>query len=413
MLDKVKILSCGTVLSAALCLAVFTVWAGTAHSAEKTPVTRYWMSVSTEKGGFPGMPQGSMGGGMLPGMGGMFGGGGGGSGKKLQLQVNSPKPPPSDPQATHDIPPGQNMGPTLPLVTQDTGRTGHAEAGERPEKMEKPKMRMLVYWGCSETVRSGQPLVLDTAKMNPAEFGKVFQGRRISTQSPPSPRPGWAYADWPNNKDATQVPGNSSLAGSHFVHGNYLPEIRFSIGAGHDFMAPVEFTSTKGTPTESFYFQWNSVQTATGYFATAMGHDEKTGTMIVWSSSEVREAGYSLMNFLPGEDVRRLVKDKVVMDPSVTQCVVPRGIFKDAGGAVIQFIAYGDELNIAYPPRPKEPIWAVKVRRKSTSMLPLMAMEDRGKGRRDGEEMRDKGETPPPKQEGITPGKLLKGIFGY
>ncbi len=416
MLGKIKILSCGIRLPAILCLIVLTAWVGTAYSAEKTPVTRYWMSVSTEKSGFPGMLSGSIGGGMLPGMGSMFGGGG--SGRKLQLQVNSPKPPPADPQATHDIPPGQNMGPTLPLVAPDMDRPGRTEPGERadrPEKMEKPRMRMLVYWGCSETVKPGQPLVLDTEKMNPAEFGKVFQGRRISMQNPPSPRPGWAYADWPNKKDATQVPGNSSLLGSHFIHGNYLPEIRFSIDAGHDFMAPVEFTSTKGTPADSFYFQWNSIPTATGYFATAMGHDEKTGTMIVWSSSEVREAGYSLMNFLPDEDVRRLVKDKVVMNPSVTQCVVPRGIFKDAQGTIIQFIAYGDELNIAYPPRPKEPIWAVKVRRKSTSMLPLMAMDGMGKEGRGarGEDMGDKEEAPPPKQEGITPGKLLKGIFGF
>ena len=79
---------------------------------------------------------------------------------------------------------------------------------------------------------------------------------------------------------------------------------------------------------------------------------------------------------------------------------------------MIQFIAYGDELNIAYPPRPKDPIWAVKVRRKSTSMLPLMAMEGRGGP---GRAPRDEGAPPPEKKEdeGITPGKLLKGIFKW
>jgi hypothetical protein len=260
-------------------------------------------------------------------------------------------------------------------------------------------------------VRPGQPYVIDTEKMNPADFGRAFQGRQISAQNPPSARPGSAYADWPNRKDSKQVPADSSLAGNHFVHGNYLPEIRFSIDTGHDFMAPVEFISTKGGPEESFQFQWNAIPTATGYFATAMGNDEKTGTMIIWSSSDVREAGYSLMNFLSDEDVRRLVKDKVVMAPSTTQCAVPKGIFKEARGAIIQFIAYGDELNISYPPRPKDPIWAVKVRRKSTSMLPLMAMDGRGQGRAPG----DEGAPPPEKKEdeGITPGKLLKGIFKW
>lgn len=414
MPGKGKIASGGVLLSGILCLVMLTVWITMADSAERTPVTRYWMSVSTEKSGFPGMPSGSMGGGMsgmsIPGMGSMFGGSGGSSGKRLQLQVNSPKSPPAGPQATHDIPPGQNMGPTLPLVSPDQGRATRSEPGERPEKMEKPKMRMLVYWGCSETVKPGQPFVLDTEKANPAEFARVFQGRTVSVQNAPSPRPGWAYADWPNKVDGTQVPQNSSLVGSHFVHGNYLPDIRFSIDGGHDFMAPVEFTSTKGTPADSFNFQWNSIPTATGYFATAMGHDDKTGTMIIWSSSEVREAGGSLMSFLSDEDVRRLVKERVVMSPSTTRCTIPTGIFKDAKGAIIQFIAYGDELNIVYPTKPKDPIWAVKVRRKSTSMLPLMETAGRAPSDR---ESRDQA-PPPEKKEGIiTPGKVLKGLLGF
>lgn len=415
MFGKVKSFSGGVLLSGILCLIMLTVWTTVAVSAEKTPVTRYWMSVSTEKSGFPGMPSGSMGGGGMsgtgiPGIGSMFGGSGGSSGKRLQLQVNSPKSPPAGPQATHDIPPGQNMGQTLPLLTPDQGRAARSEPGERPEKMEKPKMRMLVYWGCSETVKPGQPFVLDTEKANPAEFARAFQGRTVSVQNAPSPRPGWAYADWPNNVDGKQVPQNSSLVGSHFVHGNYLPDIRFSIDDGHDFMAPVEFTLTKGTPADSFNFQWNSIPTATGYFATAMGHDHKTGTMIIWSSSEVREAGGSLMSFLSDEDVRKLVKERVVMPPSTTQCTIPRGIFKDAEGAVIQFIAYGDELNIIYPTKPKDPIWAVKVRRKSTSMLPLMEMAGRAPSDR---ESRDQA-PPPEKKEGIiTPGKVLKGLLGF
>lgn len=268
---------------------------------------------------------------------------------------------------------------------------------------------MVIYWGCSETVRPGQPYVLDTEKTSPAEFARVFQGRHVSSQAALSPRASRAYADWPNKKDAKQVPANSSLTGGHFVHGNYLPDIRFSIDTGHDFMAPVEFTSTKGSPADSFSFQWNSIPTAGGYFATAMGHDDRTGTMIIWTSSDVRETGGSLMNFLSNEDVRRLINEKVVMPPSVTQCVVPRGIFKDAQGAIIQFIAYGDELNLVYPPRPKNPIWSVKVRRKSTSMLPLMEMAGNMPS---GAESRDEGGQPQEKKEGLTPRKVLKGLFG-
>jgi hypothetical protein len=406
MQGKVKILASMVSLSLIASVVMLTAWVGMADSADKPPVTRYWMSVSTEKGGFPGMTPGSMGPGAL--LGSLFGKGGD-SGKRLLLQVNSPKALPDDPQGTHDIPPGQNMGQTLPLLTPEPSRDRSEPEGRPEKKVEKPKMRLVVYWGCSETVKPGQPYVVDTEKTSLAEFGRVFQGRYVSSQNPPSPQTGRVYADWPNKKDSTRVPADSSLVGNHFVHGNYVPDIRFSIDARHDFMAPVEFTSKKGSPAESFFFQWNAIPTATGYFAMAMGHEEKTGTMIIWTSSDVRETGGSLMNFLPNEDVRRLVGEKVVMPPSATQCVVPKGIFKDAHGAMIQFIAYGDELNVGYPPKPKDLIWTAKVRRKSTSMLPLMDMGGRGSSDRDS---RDEGETSSEKKEGFTPGKVFKGLFG-
>ncbi|HBA55599.1 MAG TPA: hypothetical protein DCZ04_14405 [Syntrophorhabdus aromaticivorans] len=180
MLGKIKILASRVSLSIII-ICILTAWVGIADSAEKTPVTRYWMSVSAEKAGYPGMTPGSVGFGAL--LGGVIGKGSGDSGKRLLLQVNSPKSLPDDPEATHDIPPGQNMGPTLPLVTSEIGRD-RSESEGRPEKeMEKPKMRMLVYWGCSETVKPGQPYVLDTEKTSPANFARAFQGyaRRYDT----------------------------------------------------------------------------------------------------------------------------------------------------------------------------------------------------------------------------------------
>jgi hypothetical protein len=44
---------------------------------------------------------------------------------------------------------------------------------------------------------------------------------------------------------------------------------------------------------------------------------------------------------------------------------------------MLNFIAYGEELNVAHPPRPQDPKvpwdiqWAVKLRLRSTSMVPL------------------------------------------
>ena len=355
-------------------VALFICSSTHASAAEpKKPLTQYWVSVATQNMVIPGMSQGEM-----SGLQGMILGkmAGGGPKRTLLLQLSAPGNPPAAPEAMHDIPPGMEMGKTLPLLIPERERPVR---GEEPQerKAEKPKVRMLFYWGCGEVVRPGQPRVLDTEKMSMADFGKAMAGRSGSGQVPPSPRSGWAYAEWPNKQDQKEVPKAGSLAGAHFVHGNYSPEIKFSVGERHDFMAPVEFTSVRGGLADSIAFEWKKIPTAIGYFAMAIGHSEKTGETILWSSSDAQDPGYGLMSYLSPADVNRFIRDKVVMGPSVTSCSIPRGIFKDAGGAALQFIGYGDELNIAYPPKPKDPkipheyVWAVKLRNKSTGMLPL------------------------------------------
>jgi hypothetical protein len=207
------------------------------------------------------------------------------------------------------------------------------------------------------------------------------------------------------------------------VHGNYTPDIKFSVDEQHDFMAPVEFTSVKGGIADSVNFQWKKIPTALGYFAMAMGQNEKTGETILWSSSEVQEPGYGLMGYLTPSDVAKFIKEKVVMGPDITHCAVPKGIFKDTGGAALQFIGYGDEMNIAWPPKPKDPkipheyIWAMKLRNKSTGMLPL-GMEDEKTDHRSRKQGQDeqpadaaKGSEEPEKKKGGL--DKIRGIFGF
>jgi len=400
--------------TAAAAMMLVSVSPAAAAEKARTPVTQYWVSVATQNMSIPGMPQEGM-----SGLQGMIIGkmAGAGPKKTLLLQLNSPKALPSGPEATHDIPPGLNMGRTLPLLIPEPAKP--ARSGEEPEqKMEKPKVRMLFYWGCSETVRPGQPKVLDTEKMSMPQFGKAMSGRTGSGQTPPSRRAGWAHAEWPNRKDSQDVPKSSSLSGDHFIHGNYTPDIKFAVGERHDFMAPVEFTSVTGGLTDSITFQWKKIPTAIGYFAMAIGHIEKTGETVIWSSSDAHDPGYGLMSYLPPADVNRFIRDKVVMGPEVTSCSVPRGIFKDANGAALQFIGYGDELNIAYPPKPRDStkphefIWAVKLRNKSTGMLPIGMGE--GKSGREKQEERPAepkpGESPDPVKDTID---KMKGILRW
>jgi hypothetical protein len=410
-----------TSCSAASVVILFSVSLAAAAENAKTPATQYWVSVATQNMSIPGMPQEGM-----SGLQGMIAGKMAGVGPKnsLLLQLNSPRTLPSAPEATHDIPAGLNMGKTLPLLIPPE-RARPARGGEETErKVEKPKVRMLFYWGCGEAVRPGQPKVLDTEKMSMPDFGKAMSGRTGSGQVPPSQRAGWAYAEWPNQKDRQDVPKSSSLTGDHFVHGNYTPDIKFAVGERHDFMAPVEFTSVTGGLTESIQFQWKKIPTAIGYFAMAIGHNDKTGETILWSSSDAQDPGYGLMNYLPPADVNRFIRDKVVMGPGVTSCSVPAGIFKDVKGAMMQFIGYGDELNIGYPPKPKEStkpheyIWTLKLRNKSTGMLPIGMDGGKAEGRtKESSQKRDEQPEDSKSGESTDPVKgtlnKMRGILGF
>ena len=150
-------------------------------------------------------------------------------------------------------------------------------------------------------------------------------------------------------------------------------------------MEAVAFDPVRKTAGGAYAVKWKLVPTATGYFATAMGQGENQNDMVTWSSSEVQEMGQTLMDYIAPAEVARLIREKVVMPPQTTECTVPAGIFK-SDASMLNFIAYGNELNLVHPPRPKDPKqtweqeWAVKLRLKSTAMTLLAERE--GGGRR-------------------------------
>src|SRR5690606_32067406 len=83
---------------------------------------------------------------------------------------------------------------------------------------------------------------------------------------------------------------------------------------------------------------WNSVANAQGYFATALGGG-KDGSedVVMWSSSNTREFGESLMTWLPSSEVARLIREKTVLSSSTTECTVPAQFVAAAPSAFIRF----------------------------------------------------------------------------
>ena len=345
-------------------LAAALPFSAAAQQQVRPPIALYWMNVETAGG--MGLPPG-MGAMLPPGMAG---------GKRLKLDLGSSQAAGGDPRAAHAIAPALAMGPSLPLLTPRMERAPARERDDDEPEFERPKGRMLIYWGCGEKVRAGQPVIVDFAAMNPQDAARAFRGLAISRPRGPAPGRNRTYGTWPNQEDGRPVPANGSLRGDHVIAGNYSPEIRFAVGERHDFMEAVAFDPVGKTAGGAFGVKWKSVPTATGYFATAMGQGEFQTDIVMWSSSEVQVMGQLLMDYIAPAEVQRLIREKVVMPPQTTECSVPAEIFKGEG-SMFNFIAYGDELNLIHPPRPKDPkqtweqVWAVKLRLKSTAMTML------------------------------------------
>ncbi len=298
-------------------------------------------------------------------------------GKYLDIALynrNAPGTP-----ARQAIPEGARMGPHLELLPPPrpvaAARDGSSVA-DGLGRGDGGRGRILHYWGCGEQVGPGQP----------REFSfEVRDGTVHTTGDAPAPRAiadagisaGPEFGLWPNETHGRAVPADSSLRGGHQVSGEALPpSLQFELQRAHDFMPALQ-AERNGSAADGLVLQWQPVDGARAYFLHAMGN-RGADTVVMWSSSEVGNAGPELMNYLTSAQADQWVREKVLLDGDVRSCRIPREVFAAADGAtaepMVQMIAYGGDSLIAQP-RPADagpdwtPEWNVHVRNKSTAML--------------------------------------------
>lgn len=383
--------------------------AATAQAQNKPPVAQFWMDVATSNMSIPGMDDMDSGAGGM--MGGLFGGtkmGGGAPGQWLDTALHT-RLKPSGTEGTHAIPPAMNMGSSLPLIPVATVERSGTQG--RDGDAEKPKGKLVFYWGCSDTVRPGQPRVLDFSSAAPDAWAKFMAGRFAPDRGAKAVA---GRSVWPNERDRQRVPSGASLAGDHAVSGDGVPAgLRFGVQTAYDFMPKVKM-STTGDAKASVNVGWQSISAAQGYFLSAMGAKGEE-EMIIWSSSDQPDPGWGLMDYMPPTQVKKLIGEQVILAPSTQNCAIPAGIFAGVEGAMVRMIAYGPELNLAHPPRPENPKtpwnpeWAVRVRIKSSGMT-VLGMEEQSAGRSSGQSRSE----PAPQETLELPsiGGVLKGLFG-
>ncbi len=394
----------------------------------KPPIAQAWIDLSTVSSNMPNM--GAMGArGGRPGamMGNMFGGGkdanGGNSfgntramaaaGRWMDVTLMTHNNP-SLQTGTQAVPEGSKLAPTIALVSPEgtpppapvVGKQQARDEEEPAPEFKQPKGKISLYWGCSSTVRPGQPRVLDMATAQPQDFAGFFQSRHATTKGTHS-TPGQPI--WPNKTDSRMIAADASLVGEHVFTGDGVPDgFRVNIDPGHDLMPAIDL-STHDDDTSTI-LDWQAIGSARAYFLASMG-SRGEGDMVVWTSSELPDFGMGLIDYQPNGSIDGWLKEKVLLAPTVTECAIPKEVLGKHG--MVRMIAYGNEMDVAYPARPKnpkqtwEPQWAAKVRLKSVSMT-ILGMQNQG---RDGNTNNPNPDKPQPSTP--SPLNVIKGIFGH
>ena len=369
-----------------------------AYAATPTPpppIANYWVDVATASGMGAGMTSGAR-----PNMGQMMSMMQGGSSVShtLDLRLASRQKPTAAPSAQHLIPPGLQMGASLPLVTPEAARPVR-ETPSAPYEYEKPKGRMLIYWGCGEHVGAGQPTVIDFSKLAAGQVppGMAAMAAMGRAASPPRAGQSAGFGEWPNRQDSRPVPVQGSLLGAHRVEGNYSPPIAFSLAANQDFMPDLGLTEAGALPSGASRLAWRPAPQATGY-ALAMFGGAENGDVIVWTSAN-KAATAANLDYLPPSEVSKLVNAGAALPPTANQCVLPAEVATASPAGMIMMIGYGPEAHFAEAP--KAPKWTARVRYKTTASLM------RGMGSMGGDANMQGGSTAP-----AQPQKKKKKKFG-
>lgn len=292
------------------------------------------------------------------------------------------------------IPKGQNMGDSLQLsraVSASSAASPNARQtnfvlrgpdtedkstetvifASQTEAIERnaPK-KLLLYWGCGDRVRVGQPRHLDMTTVSSSSPATGLKGRAV-VESIPSQDSG--IATWPNSASRSVVPKEASLVGKHAFSGDNIPaNMQFDLKAKQDFM-PALAINVNGIKGSATSLNWSRIATAQGYFLMATAKNNRE--TVIWTSSEQPEPGWGLMDYASNANLAQWKRDKIVLAANQTSCSIPAGIFSQTGGAMLNGIAYGEETNInsrnTSGNSSGNGSWNARIRVKSATMQPF------------------------------------------
>ena len=317
-------------------------------AAQASGVATYVMSAETQSG----MASGTI---------------GGGAARRLALELGSTGRA-AQPQAEHFVPPALGIGESVPLIAPAAAARAQSGVGHFGA-MPQAKGKMRLFWGCGTNVKPGNRRDIDLSRMS----GSAPSGLQVRPAPEMSSRGFAGFAEWPNARNARDVPGRASLVGAHQVSANYAPGFAFDLGAGQDFLAPLAVRQSQVG--DAARIDWDGLGRATGYFLSVVG-TMADGTVVMWNSSEVALQDALYGQYLPSAEVARLVAAKAVLPAATRSCTVPAEVVTSVETPMLMMTAFADDVDFAQP-RPAgaaagwKPQWTVKLRYKSGTMLML------------------------------------------
>jgi hypothetical protein len=263
-----------------------------------------------------------------------------GGARMLQLDARG-VPQEGKPDEAWLVPPRAMKMDRLPLVRPERPQTATGDMTSGREDW-----TLKIYWGSSKTIPQGQPIVISTKDAG-KNSSKLFNWKP-SVFTFGAPKNGWGWGVWPNMKSSGTVPSGASLVGEHFLHGNYLPHIKFNVER-HDFMSAIT-ASSSGGGNESASVSWGEIPGAVGYFAYAMATDDSKREMTIWTSSNKATTGIQGHDY--SSNIRDLAKQGIILQPTVRTVDIPAGIFAGSQNTMLMLSAWGEDFYASYPPKP-------------------------------------------------------------
>lgn len=263
--------------------------------------------------------------------------------RALKIRLWSPGIAPQDAFAYVQPPAGLKLGNKLdlelyrPKPSSGSGTSGNGESGDMS------KLTIKVYWGCSPTVRQGQPKVIQFGSLSPAEQERMKSAaKRMESYYY---KPDWTTGYWPNEMKPVKVAMDASMVGTYKLTTNYTGSVSIDAPSNVTFLAPFDLSSpAKGKPidlTKSIDLAWAQIPNILGQHAVVFGM-EGQNTIIIWSSSENYTDQYmGMMDYMQMAEVRQLVTQQVMMGPTKTSCSVPSGIFAKCDAPMLMMVGYG------------------------------------------------------------------------